>query len=86
MSLQRLDIYCREHGLIRSATVGCTHDAEDVTRTVANAHSATYGANCRSILDIEMVDPESGKPLDSAVHQVHLGTEQSDDTTSQVQQ
>ena len=67
-----LRIVCRAHGVIRVATIFCTHDAEDVTRTTANAHSATYGADCESILDIAMVDT-NGQPLETGNHTWHPG-------------
>lgn len=67
-----LTIVCREHGQLWSVPTWCRHDVEEETRRVANAHSAPYGASCRSVLDVELLDSD-GKLPDDTSHSIYPG-------------
>lgn len=59
-----LAVDCGDHGRIWIVAVWCRHDTEEEVRAVSDAHRAHYGANCRAVLAVTIIDPETPEPVD----------------------
>jgi hypothetical protein len=54
---------CEAHGHLHEAAVYCDHDAEAETRRVLDAHRAIYGAGCKAMVTVELLDLETREPV-----------------------
>lgn len=59
---------CTEHGEIWSATVHCRHEIEDEMRRVADGHGKPYGAECKAVINIDLLDAETMEPVEHRTH------------------
>jgi hypothetical protein len=58
-----LKFTCDEHGHLYDGAVFCVHDADTLTRSVMDAHRATYGADCKSPVTAELLDLDTRTPI-----------------------